>query len=127
MRIPRELPLLKTSMSSPTRTRHGPHPRAAGDETRKIPVPNPLIIVAKLVNGCYGDVNKANRGDGVSDGSERDLARSMIRLYGRDAESVAMGHAETHADMGDQIKSDKWQRIAEAIADLRVHKSATGG
>jgi len=51
----------------------------------------------------------------------------MIRLYGRDAESVAMGHAETHADMGDQIKSDKWQRIAEAIADLRVHKSATGG
>ena len=66
------------------------------------------------------------RGDELGDGSEQQLAEAMIRLYGRDAESVAMGHAETHADMGDQIKSDKWQRIAEAIADLRVHKSATG-
>ncbi|MBS0280470.1 MAG: hypothetical protein JSR25_04860 [Proteobacteria bacterium] len=47
----------------------------------------------------------------------------MIRLYGRDAESVAIGHAETHADMGDQIKSDRWQRIAEAIGEIRRLKT----
>jgi hypothetical protein len=59
----------------------------------------------------------------LSDGTELDLARAMIRLYGRDAESVAAGHAETHADMGDTVKSNKWQRIAAAVANLRVHKS----
>jgi len=47
----------------------------------------------------------------------------MIRLYGSDAESVAAGHAETHADMGDKAKSDRWQRIAAAVASLRVKKS----
>ena len=59
------------------------------------------------------------RGDELGDGSEQQLAEAMIRLYGRDAESVAVGHAETHADMGDQVKSDRWQRIAEAIAAIR--------
>ncbi|MEP6831309.1 MAG: hypothetical protein ABI963_13285 [Rhizomicrobium sp.] len=58
----------------------------------------------------------------MSDGTELDLARAMIRLYGRDAESVAAGHAETHADMGDRVKSDKWRRIADAVAGLRTHK-----
>jgi len=43
----------------------------------------------------------------------------MIRLYGRDAESVAMGHAETHGDMGDRFKSERWQRIADTIAAIR--------
>jgi hypothetical protein len=47
----------------------------------------------------------------------------MIRLYGSDAESVAAGHAETHADMGDKSKSDRWRRIAAAVAGLRVHKA----
>lgn len=47
----------------------------------------------------------------------------MIRLYGSDAESVAAGHAETHADMGDRVKSERWQRIADAVASLRVKKS----
>ena len=42
----------------------------------------------------------------MSEGTEQDLARAMIRLYGSDAESVAAGHAETHADMGDKSKSD---------------------
>ncbi len=83
------------------------------------PVQNSLIIVAKLVRPCYGDVNGAYRGDGLGDGSEQQLAEAMIRLYGRDAESVAMGHAETHADMGDPTKSDRWRRIADAIADIR--------
>lgn len=64
-------------------------------------------------------------GDELSDESERDLAKSMIRLYGRDAESVAMGHAETHADMGDQAKSDRWRRIAEAIGAIRRLKTQT--
>ncbi|MEO7053995.1 MAG: hypothetical protein ABI191_03385 [Rhizomicrobium sp.] len=59
----------------------------------------------------------------MSDGSEQDLARSMIRLYGSDAESVATGHAETHADMGDTVKSDKWRRIAAAVAGMRVQGS----
>lgn len=47
----------------------------------------------------------------------------MIRLYGRDAESVAAGHAETHADMGDKAKSEKWRRIAAAVAGMRVQGS----
>jgi hypothetical protein len=64
------------------------------------------------------------RGHGVSDGEELDLARAMIRLYGADAESVAVGHAETHADMADLTKSDKWRRIAAAIAELRVQIKA---
>lgn len=63
----------------------------------------------------------------MDEGSEQQLAEAMIRLYGRDAESVAMGHAETHADMGDQIKSERWQRIAEAIASLRTLRNGTGG
>ncbi len=62
----------------------------------------------------------------MGDGSEQQLAEAMIRLYGRDAESVAIGHAETHADMGDSVKSDRWQRIAETIAGLRMPESRTG-
>ena len=58
----------------------------------------------------------------MSEGTEQDLARAMIRLYGRDAESVAVGHAETHAEMGDNAKSDRWRRIATAVAGLRVPK-----
>ena len=56
----------------------------------------------------------------MGDGEEHDLARAMIRLYGVDAESVAVGHAETHAEMSAPAKSDKWRRIAAAIADLRA-------
>lgn len=56
----------------------------------------------------------------MGDGEEHDLARAMIRLYGADAESVAVGHAETHAEMGAPTKSDKWRRIAAAILELRT-------
>jgi hypothetical protein len=56
----------------------------------------------------------------VGDDEELDLARSMIRLYGADAETVAAGHAETHAEMGYMTKSDKWRRIAAAVAGLRA-------
>jgi len=62
----------------------------------------------------------------LGDGTEQQLAEAMIRLYGRDAQSVAAGHAETHADMGDSTKSERWQRIADAIADLRMQQSRTG-
>ena len=62
------------------------------------------------------------QGNGLSSETELDLARAMIRLYGGDAESVAAGHAETHADMGDTAKSEKWRRIAAAVASLRVQK-----
>ncbi len=55
---------------------------------------------------------------------ELDLARAMIRLYGSDAQSVAAGHAETHADMGDASKSEKWRRIAAAVGSLRVQTQA---
>ena len=62
----------------------------------------------------------------MGDESEQDLAFAMIRLYGRDAESVAMGHAETHADMGDRGKSEKWQRVAAAIGTMRhIKKKGT--
>ena len=80
---------------------------------------NSLIIVAKCAHVCYVDVNKKQPGDRLDEGSEQQLAEAMIRLYGSDAESVAIGHAETHADMGDSIKSERWQRIAEAIAAVR--------
>jgi hypothetical protein len=63
-------------------------------------------------------------GGRVSNSEEQDLARAMIRLYGADAESVAAGHAETHAEMGDKPKSDKWRRIASAVASLRVRSPA---
>ncbi|HEY4275199.1 MAG TPA: hypothetical protein VGM68_06930 [Rhizomicrobium sp.] len=61
----------------------------------------------------------------MGDESEADLANAMIRMYGRDAEAIAMGHAETHADTGDQTSSDKWQRIAVLVANLtRASQSA---
>jgi hypothetical protein len=66
----------------------------------------------------------ALQGGRVSNSEEQDLARAMIRLYGADAESVAAGHAETHAEMGDKPKSDKWRRIASAVASLRVRSPA---
>ena len=50
---------------------------------------------------------------------ELELARSMIRLYGSDAERVAAGHAETHAEMGEDAKSERWRRIALAVTKLR--------
>ena len=55
----------------------------------------------------------------MTDDGELDLARSMIRLYGTDAEKVAAGHAETYADMGEEVKSERWRRIALAVARLR--------
>jgi len=55
----------------------------------------------------------------MTDDGELDLARSMIRLYGTDAEKVAAGHAETHAEMGEDVKSERWRRIALAVACLR--------
>ena len=90
-------------------------------------MPNALIFVAKCPRACYLARQRAAiaiQGHGVSDGEELDLARAMIRLYGADAENVAAGHAETHAEMGDLIKSDKWRRIAAGVAELRVQTRA---
>lgn len=56
----------------------------------------------------------------LESGEEHDLARAMIRLYGADAESVAVGHAETHAEMSAPAKSDKWRRVAAAIVEMRA-------
>jgi len=66
----------------------------------------------------------SDAGGVVGDEEEQDLARAMIRLYGADADSVAAGHAETHAEMGDIVKSDKWRRIAAAVAELRAQVRA---
>jgi hypothetical protein len=55
----------------------------------------------------------------MTNDGELDLARSMIRLYGTEAEKVAAQHAETHADMGEEVKSERWRRIAMAVARLR--------
>jgi hypothetical protein len=57
-------------------------------------------------------------GDALGDEREADLARAMIRMYGRDAEAIAMGHAETHGESGQHSESEKWQRIAGLVADL---------
>lgn len=57
--------------------------------------------------------------------AELDMAQAMIRLYGGDAESVAAGHAETHAEMGEDEKSEKWRRVALLVAQLRVRVQAT--
>lgn len=60
------------------------------------------------------------RGTGLGDSDELDMARSMIRLYGDDAECVAAGHAETHADMGETAKSERWRRIAAHVLRMRI-------
>jgi hypothetical protein len=56
--------------------------------------------------------------------AELDMAQAMIRLYGDDAESVAAGHAETHAEMGEHEKSEKWRRVTILVAQLRVKVQA---
>jgi hypothetical protein len=55
----------------------------------------------------------------MTDDADLDLARSMIRLYGSEAEKVAAGHAESHADLGEDAKSERWRRIALAVARMR--------
>lgn len=114
-------------MSPSPRTRHGPCGQAARETDCENFILNPAYLSQKFVRPCYRDVNRDNQGAGLGDGSEQQLAEAMIRLYGRDAQSVAMGHAETHADMGDSVKSERWQRIADAIADLRMHESRSAG
>jgi hypothetical protein len=59
--------------------------------------------------------------------SELDVARAMIRLYGGDAEAIAMGHAETHGEAGDRAESGKWQRIAILVANLNRMGRARNG
>jgi len=61
----------------------------------------------------------------LDDTEELDLARSMVRMYGRDAESVAAGHAETHAEMGDPTKSEKWRRVAAHITRMRIRQETS--
>lgn len=56
----------------------------------------------------------------MHDTEEQELANSMIRLYGRDAETVAAGHAATHAEMGEIEKSEKWRRVAQAVKRMRL-------
>lgn len=51
----------------------------------------------------------------------------MIRLYGSDAEAIAMGHAETHGETGDRAESGKWQRIAILVANLNRMGRARNG
>jgi len=66
-------------------------------------------------------------GDALGDEREADQAKAMIRMYGRDAEAIAMGHAETHADTGDLQSSEKWQRIAALVANMaRTGRVSTG-
>jgi hypothetical protein len=55
----------------------------------------------------------------MSGDGELKTARAMIAEYGADAECVAAGHAETHAEMGENEQSDRWRRIAESIARLQ--------
>lgn len=60
----------------------------------------------------------------MQDGDELELAKSMVRLYGRDAEAVAAGHAETHADMGERALSEKWLRVAAMVKRMRLKRQA---
>ena len=50
-------------------------------------------------------------------------AQRMIALYGSDAECVACGQAETHADCGEVLETLNWPRIASKIHDLQVDES----
>lgn len=50
---------------------------------------------------------------------ELETARVMIAEYGADAECVAAGHAETHAEMGEDEESVRWLRITKIIARLQ--------
>jgi hypothetical protein len=76
------------------------------------------IVVANYVEACYFVLFRT-LGDGMGEETELDLARAMIRLYGADAQSVAAGHARSHAETGDAAQSAKWHRIAEAVVKLR--------
>jgi len=63
----------------------------------------------------------------LKDESEADLAKAMIRMYGREAEAIAMGNAETHGESGQHSESEKWQRIAALVANLtRAGRVSTG-
>jgi hypothetical protein len=55
----------------------------------------------------------------MNDADEWDIARAMIRLYGRKAEKVAAGHADTFAKDGDLDAVRKWRRVRDIIAELR--------
>ena len=46
-------------------------------------------------------------------------ARKLIELYGPDAELIACGKAETHAECGEMFESWHWRRVAAAIAALQ--------
>lgn len=46
-------------------------------------------------------------------------ARRMIALYGADAELVAAGQAETHADCGEIQASVDWENVAALIAEIQ--------
>jgi hypothetical protein len=56
----------------------------------------------------------------MQDTEELELAQSMIRLYGRAAETVATGHATTHAGLGETEKSEKWRRVAAVVKRVRL-------
>jgi hypothetical protein len=55
----------------------------------------------------------------MSADGELETARVVIAKYGADAECVAAGHAETHAEMGEDEESARWRRIAGIIARLQ--------
>lgn len=51
-------------------------------------------------------------------------AHKMISLYGSDAEAVADGTAETHADCGEILEILYWSRVADTICELQTAKRA---
>ena len=52
---------------------------------------------------------------------ERDIARAMIRLYGRRAEMVAEDHAVDFIRSGDVAGYCKWWRVRDLVSNLRPH------
>jgi hypothetical protein len=55
---------------------------------------------------------------------ERDIARAMIRLYGRRAELVAQDHAAGFMRSGDVLGYCKWWRVHDLVSQERPHHTA---
>ena len=50
--------------------------------------------------------------------SDWEIAQAMVRMYGLEAEAIAVQHAEDHAERDEIALAQKWRRIVGIIAGL---------
>ena len=59
--------------------------------------------------------------------SERDIAQSMLRLWGPDAAQLASEYAASHRQMRNHLEAAKWQSVQGLIVQLRAVRLAAAG